>query len=350
MSKTKRLFWLDFVRAISVLTIIVYHYRSQFAYQYPNNHAAGAIGMLGVAFGDLGVAMFIMISGAALMLGKSTKFDAGDFFRKRVLSIYPAYWVAFIVASIFCLILNGHLNDNGEYWKLILSVFAVDGFFLYKTSNYYVVGEWFVGFILFLYLLFPLLRPIVQRLPLAAIAVFPAIYLIALPLYNAHHFELIDQRNPLMRVPDFLFGMLFVRFGIAQRKWVAPAAALCIAALQVFPITVTPLFYMFLTGAIFFALFAAGADLLPQWTSLESLVGFFAKYSFMAFLLHHQIIYAFFGHLNLAHINALESNALCALIVILSFAGAIVLQPIVVRVSTWLSSLLYRTDTSHATT
>ena len=188
-----------------------------------------------------------------------------------------------------------------------------------------------------------------QRFPAVAIAVFPAIYLVALPLYNAHHFELLDQRNPLMRVPDFLFGALFVRLEVVRRKWVAPMAALCIVALEMFPITVTPLFYMFLTGAIFFSLLAAGADLLPQCPPLESLVGFFARYSFMAFLIHHQIIYAFFGHLNLAHVNALQSNALCLLIVVLSFGGAIALQPIVMRVSALLSSLLYRADGSRAT-
>ncbi|SAL84169.1 Acyltransferase family protein [Caballeronia terrestris] len=350
MSANKRLFWLDFVRSISVLMIIVYHYRSQYLYQYPNTRVAGSIGVLHIGFGDLGVALFIMISGAALMITYPGKIDLADYLKKRFLSIYPGFWVAFIAASIFCLILNKHLNDTGEYWKLLFSVAAMDGFFLYKTSNYYVIGEWFLGFIIFLYLLFPLVRPVVQRYPLLALLIVPAVYLVALPIYNAQHFELIDQRNPLMRLPELVFGMMFVRFGLSHKKWLVVLAALAIAWLELFPISVSPLFYMFLIGAIFFCLFAAGAELLPVTPRLESAVGFISKYSFLAFLIHHQIIYAFFGRLDLTRASVLESYALCALIIVLSFAGAVVLQPLAKKVADVLRAALYRQPATRTAT
>lgn len=39
---------------------------------------------------------------------------------------------------------------------MLLSLLGMDGYFQYRGPNYYLIGEWFFGAIVFLYILYPL--------------------------------------------------------------------------------------------------------------------------------------------------------------------------------------------------
>ncbi|CAE6702682.1 acyltransferase [Paraburkholderia aspalathi] len=348
MPTAKRLFCLDFVRAASVLLIIVYHFRSQLLYQYPNTHVAGNIGFLGVGFGDLGVTLFIILSGAALMASNPNRPQISDYLKKRFLAIFPAYWVAFIAATIFCLVLNGHLNDSGEYWKFLISLVGMDGFLLYRIPNYYAVGEWFVGFIIILYFIFPILRTIMLKSALALPIAIAIIFFFAHRIYG-QYFDLPETRNPIMRIPDLMFGMFFIQYAIYNKKYLLLLSIAAIVALKYWNPAVSPLIYLFIVGVPVFCLASAIAESVPfpAWT--VRLVAFLSKYSFLAFLVHHQLIYAFLGRIDGSKFSVLEADSLCILIVLLSFGSAFLLHPLVDKLTGGLKKLIY-SSTARVTT
>ncbi|ADP38492.1 hypothetical protein HMPREF0421_20410 [Gardnerella vaginalis ATCC 14019] len=62
----------------------------------------------GIYIGGLGVSLFLIISGAALMYnyGDRESLDLRTFYTKRAKTLYPMFWVAFIVANILLFIRN----------------------------------------------------------------------------------------------------------------------------------------------------------------------------------------------------------------------------------------------------
>src|SRR4051794_28701981 len=77
---TGRQSWLDELKGLAILLIVLYH-------------AGGVLGWDNRLHGDVGVDMFVVLSGVGLALG-STFTTAREFFAKRLLRLMPAYWVA----------------------------------------------------------------------------------------------------------------------------------------------------------------------------------------------------------------------------------------------------------------
>lgn len=69
MNKSPRIFYLDFIRAIAVFMIILTHYNALYIYMEPQHLEKTILTTypFGIYIGNLGVALFFIISGAALM-------------------------------------------------------------------------------------------------------------------------------------------------------------------------------------------------------------------------------------------------------------------------------------------
>jgi hypothetical protein len=78
--------------------------------------------------GDVGISMFIIISGLSLVI--STK-DNNDYVlsEKRVLAIFPSFWISYLIVAALMLTIKGSFVGDGHYWKFILSIIGLDGFF-----------------------------------------------------------------------------------------------------------------------------------------------------------------------------------------------------------------------------
>ena len=70
MEKKEKLFYLNFIRAISMIIIVTYHFFVHFA----ENNIVGT-SIINDKWGKIGVALFFMISGAALMYNYNEKLD-----------------------------------------------------------------------------------------------------------------------------------------------------------------------------------------------------------------------------------------------------------------------------------
>lgn len=115
-NKLPRLFYLDFIRAIAVFIIILTHYNALYIYMVPPNLEKTLLIVypFGIYIGNLGVSIFFIISGAALMYTyEKGTLDVKKFYIKRFSSIYPMWWTACIIAYSYWLLVYKTANPWG---------------------------------------------------------------------------------------------------------------------------------------------------------------------------------------------------------------------------------------------
>jgi len=197
-----RLFNLDCIRVIANLLIILFHYNvwtekllSADLLLVRNYPALGAIG----------VSLFLILSGASLSLSTNKEFSTLTFYRKRWLAIFPMFYLVYTCFMLLAL-LSGNYQFSADRSPLAfgLTILGMDGLFASVIPTYYLIGEWFLGCIIILYLLFPLVRrcftasrDMTLLFCVALVFLLPAYYNLPLPL----------QYMPLFRLAEFVCGM-----------------------------------------------------------------------------------------------------------------------------------------------
>lgn len=208
--KKEHIFAMDFVRVLASVMIVIFHY-NMVSYDYkeivkPNllfvEYANGTMG-------HIGVSLFFILTGASLMYIYSEKLDVKDYFKKRFLAIFPLYWTVYGAFFCYFYLLTGKLKFDRPLWTLVLTVVGLDGYLDQMIPNYYLVGEWFVGCILLIYICFPLLRKAMLGKPLATAAASTVCFILLTAFYP---FKMEMQYCFLLRIPEVLFGMYFMQY------------------------------------------------------------------------------------------------------------------------------------------
>ncbi len=154
-------------------------------------------------FGNIAVTIFIALSGGLLykrygVIGceerRPTKSGMTNdtqkktnifeqikaFYVKRAKAIYPPFWLLSLyipLSMIQHLLAGDNLFFMGEPFKLLLTAIGFDGYVkLFGVSTYAFCGDWFVGAIVMLYLLYPLLAKCYRKSPLATLAILAGLY------------------------------------------------------------------------------------------------------------------------------------------------------------------------------
>ena len=324
----QRLFYLDLIRVLAIVLIVLYHFNIQVRAQAPDASVVGSMTVFRQMMGDLGVTLFIIISGASLGLTVNKWKGAGEFYVKRALAIYPSFWTAWLFVALVLFWLSGTWPGSGPTWKAVLTVTGFDGFFFYKGPNFYLVGEWFVGFILCLYALFPALRAAVFRWPLLTwIAVGVLVYLLFRNYVTL--FSIQVDRNPLMRLPEFLFGVCVARY-VMPHKLIAFGVSLgTLAVLAVWMPPIHILFYGLVLGIACFCVLAYLGSFVPVSGRTTAVVSKVAQYSFLAFLVHHQVIYVWLPRVQVGSLSSTRLLLLFCGVLVMSFIIAAILDLLV---------------------
>ncbi|WP_052098908.1 acyltransferase family protein [Paenibacillus stellifer] len=210
--KKERLFYLDFIRALSVLSIVIFHFNASLGTR--------TIGIIKIFFdtypngnlGRIGVSLFFIISGAALMYTYKNDFAIKKYIKKRFLSIYPIFWTAYALVLLYYFYKYYALNPFSPQvpkWTFVLSILGMDGYLVALIPNYYMIGEWFLGCIILLYICFPFLRILLMKFPKTLIFCSVSIYFVVVQFY---FFNIQIDYNILTRLPEFIFGMCFVQY------------------------------------------------------------------------------------------------------------------------------------------
>ena len=290
---TGRIQELDVLRVVAMLFVITYHFGCEYSAQgipFFNilYHTAN------YDFGNIAVTIFIALSGG-LLYKKYKDVSHGDlkaFYTKRIKAIYPPFWILSLYIPLTMLrhlLTDGNVFFMGNPAKLLLTVIGFDGYVkMYGIETYAFCGDWFVGAIVLLYLLYPLLAAAYRRHPAILLLAATAAY--ALQFLIPESYGLVLSVLPFTLVLKFCLGFTIVenleRF---RDRRVILVAAVVFALLSLVDIP-GPLNTDFFGTAAAFALFRALFGIAPQLLrspKVSTAVNKVAVLSYCVFLVQH---------------------------------------------------------------
>lgn len=282
----------DFVRVICAYSIVCFHFSCH------SISPAGTVflpGKFGTAYVAVGI--FFIISGLVLRWNYPTVPDIKRFYYKRGKALLPMFWIAYWSLFALRVLHSGRAFFSLPISRLLLSVIAMDGYSLYKIPNYYQIGEWFLGAIILLYLLYPIVNRLFSRS--SCLTYLAGMGLFFFVVYG-DAFEIPKNFNLLYCLGYFITGMFLAEHKVwMDSKIILAAAVLSLAFLVFAPIPLTDLtnFY-FQTVCTFIILYRIGC-FIRRWALCERLCAFGAKLSYPLFLVHHVVILALLAVINL---------------------------------------------------
>ena len=227
---------------------------------------------------------------------------------KRFVGIYPMFWMAYIIAFAYFCVKNHMMPGTGTpKVNFIFTILGLDGMLAAYIPTFYILGEWFLGTIILMYLLFPLLRTGVNQKPVLTAAAVLVIYAVMFLLEDRVNISIIV----LTRLPEIVFGMYFVRWG-KKVDWKMALSAFLILIVNgvVAPSWSSMLQTTYVGIASFIVLVFLSYYL--KFSACEKFCDVISKYSYAIFLVHHVIIAEIMARFDLAHISVAKSYLLFA--------------------------------------
>ncbi len=277
---------INFERAILASGIIVFHY---FCHSSAEKNFLYSINDFRT--GQIITTCFFMLSGAMLYYNHQTISSLPNFYLKRFKSIYPSYWIAYLTDYILkAIILRTFFWTDAKKWKLILSVIGIDGYLLayFEDKNFYILGEWFLGVLIFLYLIYPLLLKLLNNYFIISTFVICSVYLIdgfmGSPIYL----------NFFKYIAFFYTGMLIFKFKkyLFDSKPAIIVSILTVLLLSAYTKPTKFYLYFFFSAALFIALQKIGSIVESNKIG-QRVSDFVGGISYEIFLIQHIVILQF---------------------------------------------------------
>lgn len=213
---------IDTIRVLSGILVILSHYSYFFtsgSLSWASNYVAGLTGRFGVS-------LFFLISG--FLAANSLKKDSlAKYLIKKYIRIEVPYLSTYLTLSCILILfsffdsayfshtpLSNIITNRGDYISFLPVLFALDGIFnsngfshMLGISSAFFVGEWFIGTIVFMYVISPIIKKVLNLgnmyLSFLLLCLFSTIVYFAIRdvLYNPFWFV-------LCRIPEFALGML----------------------------------------------------------------------------------------------------------------------------------------------
>lgn len=298
MNKNReRIVCFDLIRLFSCLCVTIVHFNASISayngtFVYPNSLIPNFYLDGHVYLGGIGVSLFFMLSGATQMLTYKEG-DLPGFYRKRFMSLFPMFWVAYAVATITDFLVYKGMTV-GTPLLALYSAAGVDGYMSslgFIGFGYYKLGEWFLGCILLLYVAFPLLHLGVKKAPVVTVGVAMALYL----FFEIHpvigHYR-ISGSEFFLRIPEMLFGMFFVKYRLWENRkaiWLVVFSAYTLVCAWFFRDHLSALTVTIALCLMLFSLFVLLArSVRGEW--LKSRLGVLSVMTYPIFLTHHWLI------------------------------------------------------------
>lgn len=282
--------YLDIIRSSSVLIIVLFHFScllEDFNYKWYNNfflHYANG------KWGRVGVFLFFMISGAGLMLSSKTGFEWKKFLKKRWVRIFPLFYLCYIpLYFVDAIFVHKDFLYAGSPWKFFLTIIGMDGYLKSVVEDYYIIGEWFLGALIIIYICFPLLKKIFDG---KFRKIFSTVLIILVVVNNFFHIPFIPEREWIVfDIFAFWSGMLLTEYdNILKRRMnliIAIVLSMILLWIKIPSLWNTDI-VVILMG---YSLFVIGVHCPDRVDG--RIVSMFGKYSYAIFLTHH-VIQAFY--------------------------------------------------------
>jgi peptidoglycan/LPS O-acetylase OafA/YrhL len=275
---------IDELKGAAIILILLYH-------------AGGVLVWQNFLHGDVGVDLFVILSGVGLALNPRVE-TAAVFLKRRLMRIFPAYWV---VLTVYLVANTYFLQLKYSPFNIIVHYLGIHGWFGDVIGLGINDSFWFITLITSLYLLFVLFRSVLTSPDL--IILWGGILSAAV----AYAYWVTGQSGCFghigLRLPGFFGGLIIgslLRDGHLEIR-LSPALAAGLVALVYVPYTHGIIFYSELTA------FALAMGYIFLWRELAParLVGstartlrFFGKYSLEIFLIHQPLFreYNYYVH------------------------------------------------------
>ena len=142
------------------------------------------------------------------------------------------FYIAFFIMYMIKASYTHDFLYGGNPVKLLLTLFGLDGYFLYLIPNYYLIGEWFLGAIVLLYAIYPvLLKAFNKSVLITTLLAFCLYATVFIPgLYK------IDARcNLFSCLISFVLGMVLMKYrSIWHKKAVVFLVSLFVSVVIIF--------------------------------------------------------------------------------------------------------------------
>ena len=242
MQPTKqRHLWLDLTRGLAILWVFLVHFYERFGHgsMFANPHRdwpplieriaqltpLDVDGLSGVFInllryvgwlGDQGVQIFLVASGFGLALSalhRGAEFSIREFYVKRLARLLPLWFAAHIVFIATYVVLHKGLSPMD--WRTWASFFGLR--FIPDVLYYRYPAWWYMGILLQLYAVFPLLFAMLRRWSATRFFIVIGGAGVIIRLVGLLVFEqYLDwwSRGGLLpaRLPEFAFGMAFAKW------------------------------------------------------------------------------------------------------------------------------------------
>ncbi|WP_239324819.1 acyltransferase family protein [Snodgrassella gandavensis] len=334
-SPSTRIDSIDFIRAISFLMIVASHFvgeLSQNGVDYPYFHK--------YYLGGIGVAFFIITSGASLYISTKNKFDLKIYIKKRIANIYPYFWICYIFVAVFLFLSFSTVCLGNDPVRLLITFLALDGYLNSTVPNtYYLIGEWFTGFILLVYILFPFVFWLKNKNIYIATTIIIISSFIAIQNtpYIIEHFFLWNKDpfwNPISRLPEILLGTMVIDLLLLKNKTANFFVAFVALLYIVIVITFIENHYMAYNmwgismWAMTYVIISCLYENITIPNAVKKIILFLSEYSFVAFLLHHQLIGYLVSKIQFHEFNRFQFFYFYVVIVFLCYVLAYLIKPI----------------------
>jgi peptidoglycan/LPS O-acetylase OafA/YrhL len=208
---TEKLIEIDILKC-AILLIILCHlgFFLNFSIDaYPSLHYA----YLGPTFAYMGLSMFIFASGytlASRYKSLKNKEDITQYFKKRIIRIYPIWWIGllfeFIIFGIFHINPNPYSENFFSFMGLLYQFIGVHGFF---KADMDIGGghiDWFIGTIIVYYVIYAIIAKY-ARDDIEILIISLCTYIIC------YLYHILDSRFYLY-YPVFLIGIFAGRYNL----------------------------------------------------------------------------------------------------------------------------------------
>lgn len=297
MPEKKRIKYYDLLRIISFCMVIFYHMIVQVEINgiWPAETTAPLYMNTNIHLGMVSVAVFFMLSGAGLAISASKSFSLKKYYTGRFFRLLIPFYLAVLMYYGYSLIVNGRLpfsfQEGVPAWRYIFTVAGLDEWIAMHGVKTFTcsIGEWFLGLLLVLSVLFPLFWKLMNRFPKAFLAVSACVYVFFLYRYQL---SIATHLSLPVKGFEFILGMYLGKYYKEFPKWSRIAA---VPVLFFFFISNTPWNIHYALKITIFAVSMIAAvsgleEVLQKhrFSALEII----NRYSYQLFLVHHVVIYA----------------------------------------------------------
>lgn len=308
------MFYLDFIRAVALAAILIIHFNATVTGYFTLPHKLFASVLpFGIYLGDFGSSLFFMVSGASLALTVPVEQSPLTFYKKRAKAIYPLFWLAWAVCFSLRFVSKPGYYAGTKTITLLLTFTGLDNFAVaagWVGMDFACVGEWFLGSILFIYLLFPLLQRGLRRNPWVTWIVA---LLVCLPIHLAGW----DAHLVAIHILEFMAGMALLQMTRGVRAGLAVVCAVATPFCQSLDTKITCALF----SVVAFVLLEEASRLLDRpWP--RAICAKLAKLSYAVFLVHHVLIQRMVEKFDLAALSRRDTLFLFLVYLAATWAAA----------------------------